>query len=83
MDQLERETLVQSQASSDLEPFDSVVTFQQSSGSLLTAFKGRYPYVEGEGDLEIGVADLRDGPQIPGTFPQDQAFVNDSLCAFM
>lgn len=83
MKRLERDSLVLSQASSDREPFGSVVTLQQSFSSPLTAFRERHPYVEGGEDLEIGVGGFLDGPQMPGTFPEDQAFDDDSLCAFM
>jgi hypothetical protein len=83
-ERLERESVVPSQAPSDREPFESVVPPHQRTDSPLTAFEEELDtYINGRHDLSMGVRDLEDESQMPGTFPQDEAVDDDSMCAFM
>jgi hypothetical protein len=83
-ERLERESVVPSQAPSDREPFESVVPLLQPSSSRLIAFEDeRGLYIEGEHDESMEVRDVQEGSQMPGAFPQDEAFDDVHMCAFM
>lgn len=76
--------MVPSQAPSDPESFASVVPILHRSSSRITAFEDeRVSYIAEEFDGSMGVGDLKDRSQMPGAFPQDEAFDDDRMCAFM